>query len=123
VGWPSLYGAANYVLFRAYEAASTLQRHDTRKLAIIVVDPQTWPALELQFTNGWIKWDQPAFLGTVEQNWNGFLQAQREHRYPNIDADLAKTILTLDAVWILRADDQFGFMFGVKHAFSSWEVK
>jgi len=104
-----LYGAINYVLFRTYEAAVGLRRHANPKLAVIVIDAQTWPTLDVPLGNRWLDWDRPAFLQTEEQDWNRFLNEQRVTRYPNIGSELADLVHTLDSVWIVRLDTSYRY--------------
>ncbi len=86
-GWFGLYGAINYVLFRAYEVAVGLRAEQPPKMAILVVDAQTWPLVEVPLSNAWLDWAQPTFVRTEEEDWNRFLDSQRRTRYPQSTAN------------------------------------
>jgi len=67
----SPYEAANYLLFRVYEAAKQLQRSTSERIAVVVVDDLTWFRFKLQLNDGWINWDNPRFFS--DHDWGGFL--------------------------------------------------
>jgi hypothetical protein len=104
----SLYGAINYVLFKVYEAARSLQHSSTSKRAIIVVDAQSWGALDVTLKHGWLNWEAPAFLRTEEEDWNMFLEKLRASQ-PTIDKDLADVVRTLERVWIMRLGNEYEY--------------
>jgi hypothetical protein len=104
-----LYGAINYLLFRAYEAAIGLRGEVGLKMAIIVVDAQTWPIVEVTLTNAWVDWTHPTFLRTEEEDWNRFLETQRQDRYPAINSELHNLVRTLDRIWIVTLGNRFQY--------------
>jgi hypothetical protein len=108
-GWLGLYGAINYLLFRAYEVAFSLRFEQPHKMAILVVDAQTWPLVEVPLSNAWVNWTQPAFLKTQEENWNRFLEYQRRTRYPTIDSELTELVKSLNRVWIASLGNRFSY--------------
>jgi hypothetical protein len=108
-GWFGPYGAINYLLFRAYEVAVSLRAEPHRKMAILVVDGQTWPFIEVPLVNEWIDWAQPAFLRTDEEDWNRFLDSQRRSRYPAIDSDLPELVKSLSLLWIAMLGNRFSY--------------
>lgn len=95
----SPYDAANYLLFRVYEAAKQLQRSAYDRTAIVVVEELTWFRFELQLRAGWIDWAHPRFFSG--HAWEPFLARQRT-RYPNLLDDLQPALRGLNAVWILK---------------------
>jgi hypothetical protein len=107
----SPYAAANYLLFRAYEAGKQLAHRSGSRIAVVVVADETWWRFDMQLRNGWIKWASPRFLGG-DQGWEKFLRRQRP-RYPDLPADLRTVISGLDAVWILRKAT--GYQYHVEH--------
>lgn len=102
----SPYDAANYLLFRVYEAAKQLQRSTSERIAIVVVEDLTWFRFKLQLNDGWINWDNPQFFSG--HDWGGFLERQRI-RYPDIANDLQPGLKSLNAVWILRQSKGFQY--------------
>ncbi|HEV8487465.1 MAG TPA: hypothetical protein VGV87_28215 [Blastocatellia bacterium] len=109
VGSLPLYGAVNYLLFRAYEIAASLRDRPGLKMAILVVDGQTWLSLEEPLANRWLDWANPGFLQTEERDWNEFLAAQRVKRYPAIDTELRCLLRTLNLIWVMKLGDQFEY--------------
>jgi hypothetical protein len=105
--FPSLHGAANYLLFRVYEAAKQLQRGARDRIAVVVVEELTWPMFRSQLTNSWIDWANPKFFSSG-QVWEEFMACQRT-RYPDLPNDLQPTLRSLNAVWMLKqsADYQY----------------
>jgi hypothetical protein len=108
-----LYGAINYLLFRVYEIAYSLRLKEGLKMAVIVLDRQAWPLLELPRVSGWLNWKDPTFLRTDEQRWNEFLEEQRREHYPAIDTELPTLIAILHKVWIVRSSE--GFQYVLEH--------
>ncbi len=106
-GSTTLYGGINYLLFRVYEAAVSLRRCATLKLAAVVINEQAWDVFDVALKNRWLSWEAPAFLPTAETDWNAFLQKQRA-RYPSIDSDLASVVRGLDRVWIMCLTGHYG---------------
>lgn len=103
----SPYDAANYLLFRAYEAAKQLQRHAVDRIAVLVIDEVTWHRFEMQLRSGWINWiDAEFFPG---HDWPRFMELQRT-RYPDLAADLRPALGTLNAVWIFKQTDDFQYI-------------
>jgi len=102
----SPYDAANYLLFRVYEAAKQLQRSVCDRIAVVVVEELTWFRFELQLNDGWIDWAHPNFFSG--HAWEGFLAHQRT-RYPNLLDDLQPILRSLNAVWILRQSEGYRY--------------
>lgn len=93
----SPYFAANYLLYRAYEAAKQLQlATNPSRIAVIVVDGVTWFTFERQLKDGWIDWKNPAFLTTDDP----FIEAERK-KNPNLDVELKTIIGSISGVWIV----------------------
>jgi hypothetical protein len=105
-GLVSPYDAANYLLFRVYEAAKQLERSDCDRIAVVVVDEPTWLRFKSQLNHGWIDWPNPRFFSG--HAWEGFLARQRT-RYPDLPDDLQPTLQGLNAVWILKQSE--GYLF------------
>jgi hypothetical protein len=108
-GWFGPYGAINYVLFRAYEVAVSLRAERGRKMAILVIDAQTWPFVEVALSNAWLDWKQPKFIQTEEQDWNQFLESKRRSTYPVIDSELTELVKSLDRVWIAMLGNRYSY--------------
>lgn len=102
----SPYDAANYLLFRVYEAAKQLQQIARDRIAVVVVEELTWFRFELQLSDGWIDWANPRFFSG--HAWEGFLARQRS-RYPNLLDDLRPALQGLNAVWILRQAEGYQY--------------
>jgi hypothetical protein len=98
-GSASPYDAADYLLFRVYEAAKQLQRTDIDRIAVVVVEDLTWDSFEVQIEERWIDWNSPKFF--FRNAFGKFLEGQRA-RYPDLPDDLQPTLRSLNAVWILR---------------------
>lgn len=103
----SPYAAANYLLFRAYEAAKQLKRTALRRIAVLVVHEQTWYRFDLQLKQDWIDWCNPAFFQGDPQ-WEEFLKERRE-RYPQLEGEMRQALRDLDAIWILRLSDPWEY--------------
>lgn len=104
----SPYDAANYLVFRAYEAAKQLQHtsgYDAR-VAVVIIPADTWHRFDVQLENDWIDWQHPAFLDG--HDWPAFSQSQTS-RYPDLTADLPVALTSIDAVWVLsdRTNGEF----------------
>ena len=94
----SPYGAANFLLLRAYEAAKQLQKSTANtRIALLVIDELTWFTFATQLKNGWIDWKNPAFL-----QFNDPFIADRRDKNPALDADLGLALGSINAVWILK---------------------
>jgi len=96
----SPYDAANYLVFRAYEAAKQLQRTsgDDARVAVVIIPSDTWHRFDVQLSDGWIDWHSPTFF--PGHDWPGFIQSQRPN-YPDLPADLPVALTGIDAVWVL----------------------
>lgn len=103
----SPYVAANYLLFRAYEAAKQLQRITCDRIAVLVIDDLTWFRFELQIRDNWINWANPTFY-SGDSAWEAFL-ARQQTRYPQLTADLQPVLGSLNAVWILRLSNGYQY--------------
>ena len=102
----SPYDAINYLLFRVYEAAKQLQKSTSARIAVLVVEDETWFRFKRQLTDGWINWDNPQFFSG--NSWEAFLEQQRT-RYPDIENDLQPVLKSLNAVWILKQFNGFQY--------------
>lgn len=91
----SPYTAANYLLFRAYEAAKQFQEAKRPRIVLLVVDAVT----SFRFEYDWIDWNDPQFFES-DQGWQAFLERQRPE-YPGLDTDLRQTLQTV-AVRIVK---------------------
>lgn len=111
----SPYAAANYILFRAYEAARQLHGMSCDRIAVVVVDDPTWHRFNLQLGNGWIDWTKPSFF-PADEVWERFLECQ-QNRYPDLAADLQPTLASLKAVWILRMSHGYQYNLEVEVPF------
>ncbi|PKM42289.1 MAG: hypothetical protein CVV03_10220 [Firmicutes bacterium HGW-Firmicutes-8] len=108
-GWSaSPYVAANYLLFRAYEAAKQLKKTTYDRIAVLVIseNDHTWFRFHDQIKNNWIDWTNPTYF-SGDDKWEEFLTRQKT-RYPNLKDDLKPTLESLNAVWILgHSNHQF----------------
>lgn len=100
----SPYSAANYLLFRVYEAARRLQSCDGTPVVAVVIDPLSWHRFQVPLRGGWIRWNSPVFLQAPDE-WGRFLLAQRR-RYPDLDTELPPVISSI-WLWVLRLTDDF----------------
>ncbi len=117
--WASHYVAANYLLFRTYEAAKQLQHTPHGRIALVVVEDRTWTRFRLPLK--WIRWHDPRFF-EGDPDWEKFLKSYR----PAIDADLGSAIRDLNAIWILR--HSYGYEYAcelkidIRHAPNTYEA-
>jgi len=109
-----LYAAANYLTFRAYEAAKQLQQFGRRRIVVLVVNETTWHNVEFQLRGHWIDWRKAKLFDAKSTSWKKFIDGQRE-RYPNLDAELTTVIGSLDEVWILKLS--YGYKLSMEYAF------
>jgi hypothetical protein len=114
-GAVSPYAAANYLLFRVYEAARHLRGCEGAPVVAIVIDASTWRRFELPLKDGWIQWNAPAFLPAPD-GWEQFLADQRR-RYPHLDSELA-AVVSSASLWVLRVTEDYDYILehGVPHA-------
>jgi hypothetical protein len=103
----SPYSAANYLLFRVYEAARRLQGCEGTPVVAVVIDALSWHRFQLPLRDGWIQWNAPVFLQAPDE-WSQFLLAQRR-RYPELDTELAAVISSV-SLWVLRATDDYDYV-------------
>lgn len=102
----SPYGAANYLLFRAYQAAKQLKRSAaTARIAVIVIDAITWFTFKLPLKNGWIDWRNPAFTCVNDP----FIDEQAKTN-TNLDAELKLVLGGIDSVWIVKRVDGYHYV-------------
>lgn len=102
----SPYGAANFILFRAYEAAKQLKRSAaTSRIAVIVIDAITWFTFERPLKDRWIDWRKPAFTPVIDP----FIDEQRKTN-PNLDAELKLVLGDIDSVWFVNRVDGYQYV-------------
>jgi hypothetical protein len=105
--WTSPDAAANYLLFRAYEAGWQLRSTGACRVAVLAIDGLCWHDFEIQLEESWIDWSGPQFLGE-DKAWQTFLASQEE-RYPSMLGDLPQVVTSLDAIWVFRRLEGFSF--------------
>lgn len=110
-----LYGAINYVLYRAYEAARNLRQKSGVRLAIIVIDALSWYSFDAPLKHAWLNWQEPAFLATDEGDWNQFLSKLRTAN-PAIDSEVGALVRELNAVWVVRLNGEYEY--SLQHQFN-----
>lgn len=115
--WVSPYVAANYLLFRAYEAAKQLVRTAAPRVALLVIDDQTWHAFQPQLDQNWIDWCEPRFFDGDRQ-WTEFLDRQRA-RYPDLEHDLRPALRAVAEIWIVRLS--YPFDYNREHTFGMYD--
>jgi hypothetical protein len=101
----SPYVAANYLLFKAYDAATQFKGKSCGRIAVLIIDESTWWRFEVQLRNNWLDWTDPRFLRDNSGEWERFLAekiAKCPAKYSTITADLRPVLHWLDAVWILK---------------------
>lgn len=96
----SPYAAANYLLFRADQAAKPLQRMTCGRIAVQAVDELTWSRCAVQLRANWIDWAHPTCF-PEDPGWEEFF-ARQQPQYPVLPAELRPVLGSLTAVWILR---------------------
>ncbi len=92
--------AANYLLFRVYEAARRLRHCPGKRIAAVVVDALSWRRFARPLEERWIQWNEPAFLEACDE-WGEFLDTQRQD-YRELDTELPATISSLDYLWVFK---------------------
>ncbi len=92
--------AANYLLFRVYEAARCLRHCPGTRIAAVVVDALSWRRFARPLEERWIQWNAPAFLEASDE-WAEFLRTQRRHR-PELDGELTPAVSSLNRLWVFR---------------------
>lgn len=105
----SPYCAANYLLYRIYRSAKQLQGASAAtRIALVVIDEQTWFTFETQLMGGWIDWMNPTFMDVYDP----FIDRERK-KNPNLDAELKVILGSINDVWILKrsSGNQFQLMF------------
>jgi len=103
----SPYTAANYLLFRIYEAARRLQGCRGAPVVAVAIDALSWHRFQVPLRGGWINWNAPGFLQAPDE-WHQFLLAQRR-RYPDLDVELGAVISRV-SLWVLRATDDYDYV-------------
>ncbi|MEQ1845493.1 MAG: hypothetical protein ABL983_07940 [Nitrospira sp.] len=108
----SPYCAANYLLYRVYQSAKQLQgARATTRIALVVIDEQTWFTFEMQLKGGWINWKNPTFMDVYDP----FIEAQdetltdeqkrtltKDQKRKILNADLKSALESIADVWILE---------------------
>ena len=98
----SLHDAANYLLFRAYEAARQLKEAEGRKVAAIIIEELTWPIVGQPIREGWIQWQRPEFVEGGTQVWEKFIHAKSEKYKTDVRRDLKRRLGAIDSVCLFR---------------------
>ena len=106
-GFVSLPAAANYLIFRTYEAAKQLASVEGDRIASIIIDEIGWWRFAPTLEHHWIDWTHPQFSGGDPQ-WGAFMEEQAR-RWPNLPSDLPSTLSEISQVWILRQGCDFEF--------------
>jgi hypothetical protein len=106
-GMGSLNGAANYLLFRVYEAAKQLEGSASRTTAVVVIDALAWGDFEHQIRNGRIDWHAPVYRNAGAE-WEEFLRLQAR-RYPLVERDLQPTLARLGSLVVLRRGNRYEY--------------
>jgi hypothetical protein len=101
----SPYTAANFLLFKVFEAATQLQRARGQRIALVVIDDAAWWRFDSILTHKWIDWSSPRFLN-ADDEWKRFLM-QQQRRYPGLSTLLRSHLGTISEVWIVRRE--FGY--------------
>jgi hypothetical protein len=109
-GAPDLPTASDFLLTRIYEAAKQLTDYQYRRTAIIVIDEMAWnlsfgAALSPAFGYADLRNPNLQSRNTV---WLEYLQNLKEESHPQIESDLASTILSLEErihIFRLTADE------------------
>lgn len=99
----SSYDAANYLLFRVYEAARQLGKTPGMKVAVVAINDLAWDHFELQLRERWIDWSAPKLYDScsgASPDWEMFMRSQDQH--PRLHEDLAETLDVLDEVWVFH---------------------
>lgn len=108
--WVSPYGAVNYLVFRAYEAARQLlktTKPHVQRIGVLIIDEVAWWRFEHQLTNGWVDWTQPRFIGD-DLAWKEFIEGQKT-RYPCLPNDLPTTTGQVGSIWVVKQSSDFAF--------------
>lgn len=95
--------AANYLLFKVYEAARRLRHSSGTRIAVVVIDAMSWRSFARPLEDRWIHWNGPAFLD-APADWAEFLQTKRQD-YPELDTDLTPAISSLNHLWVFRLSE------------------
>jgi hypothetical protein len=99
--------AADYLLFRAHEAAGQLTRHSqqgNRRVAVIIIEELAWDGFVIQLGEGWIDWGSPAFSSSDE--YSDFIRKKHEEN-PCLQGDLADSLRSIDEVWFFKLHSDF----------------
>jgi hypothetical protein len=106
-GSESLYDAADYLVFRVYEAAKQLEKLKRIRTVLLVISNTWWGFVSTQIREGWINWESPSFFNHTN-DWKSFVKEQKR-KYPQIDNDLKSTIENLSHILIVKENDNFDF--------------
>lgn len=99
----SPYDLANYLLYRALEAARQLGQVANRRIVVLVIEELSWENFNIQLREGWIDWQAPRFYDSDSKGWQDFV-ARQGSKYPRSPEELAAALGSVDEVWILRWD-------------------
>ena len=99
-----VYSPVDYLLFRLYEAAQQLKDSLAHRIAVAIVEDYQL-SFKIPLSENWIDWNNPHFLKR-DSEISAFLEEKYKEN-SNLDADLIKTIKSLDEIWILRYNNNF----------------
>lgn len=97
------FTAANYFLFRVYEAARQLRQREGARIAAVIIDAMSWRRFAKPLDEQWIAWNEAQFLDASD-DWTEFLHNQRD-RYPELATELTPVISSLNHLWVFRLTD------------------
>jgi len=101
----------NLFLFDVYNAAKQLSQFNKKRIAIIVVWPDSWP-LTVPIEDDYTSKGPISFSESASPVWKCFLADKKEKkpiRYGNIENDLDSTIKGLSEIWIIKEDNDMNY--------------
>jgi hypothetical protein len=104
----SIYSAANYLIYRVYEAARQLREYPHRRIATIVLAKWASDRIDLTIEDNWIDWMNAKFFDEADAEWGAFLMKQKT-RNPSLEDDMAETIRSLNSIWIEHISGSFEY--------------
>ncbi|MCH7499396.1 MAG: hypothetical protein IH886_05220 [Nitrospinae bacterium] len=102
----SPYVASNYLLFKVYEAAKQLEKHQDngQKVVTIIIDSSTCHRFQIQLKDDWINWwENPKFFNDL--SWTEFIQGQKiKANHPKLESELGEVLKKLSSILILESN-------------------